>query len=99
MFCSFEKVPRILRLFCRGKVTEFWEDGFREVTRSMGVEVPVGARAVIMLEIFKVCSSHLPIFPSLHTHCPFLLLISMVPHIFPIKSQHHQLQHTKPPSP
>jgi hypothetical protein len=55
MFCSFEKVPRILRLFCRGRVTEFWEDGFGEATRSMGVEVPVGARAVIELEIFKVC--------------------------------------------
>jgi hypothetical protein len=55
MFCSFEKVPRILRLFCRGKVVEFWEDGFGEVTRSMGMEVPVGARAVIELEIFKVC--------------------------------------------
>jgi hypothetical protein len=55
MFCSFEKTPRILRLFCKGRVTEFWEDGFREGVREMGVEVPVGARAIIVLEIFKVC--------------------------------------------
>jgi hypothetical protein len=54
MFCSFEKTPRILRLFCKGRVTEFWEDGFREGVREMGVEVPVGARAIIVLEIFKV---------------------------------------------
>lgn len=55
MFCSFEQSPRILRLFCTGKVVEFWEEGFGEVTRGMGMEVPVGARAVIQLEIFKVC--------------------------------------------
>jgi hypothetical protein len=55
MFCSFEKTPRILRLFCKGRVTEFWEEGFREGVREMGVEVPVGARAIIVLEIFKVC--------------------------------------------
>lgn len=67
MFCSFEQSPRILRLFCKGEVVEVWEDGFGEVTRGMGMEVPVGARAVIRLEIFKVCicvSCHL--FPHIH---------------------------------
>jgi hypothetical protein len=59
MLTSFEKTPRILRLFCKGRVVEFWEDGFLETTREMGMEVPVGARAVIVLDIFKVC------FPSL----------------------------------
>lgn len=54
MFCSFEQSPRILRLFCRGKVVEFWEQGFGDAVRGMGVEVPVGARAVILLEIWKV---------------------------------------------
>jgi hypothetical protein len=57
MFTSFEQAPRILRLFCKGKVVEFWEDGFLETTREMGMEVPVGARAVIVLDIFKVCFS------------------------------------------
>ena len=69
MFCSFEKTPRILRLFCTGRVIEFWEDGFVEKTREMGVEVPVGARAVIMLEIFKVS-------------CVFLLLFLKFPSMF-----------------
>lgn len=57
MFCSFEKVPRILRLFCRGRVVEFWDEEFGVLTRQMGMEVPVGARAVIVLDIFKVCVS------------------------------------------
>jgi hypothetical protein len=55
MFTSFDQSPRILRLFCKGRVIEFWEDGFLEITREMGMEVPVGARAVIVLDIFKVC--------------------------------------------
>lgn len=54
MFCSFEKTPRILRLFCKGRVVEFWDEEFGVLTRGMGKEVPVGARAVIVLEIFKV---------------------------------------------
>jgi hypothetical protein len=58
MFCSFEQAPRILRLFCRGKVVEFWEEGFGELTTRMAKEVPVGARAVILLDIFKVYSIH-----------------------------------------
>ena len=69
MFCSFEQSPRILRLFCRGKVVEFWEQGFGDAVRGMGVEVPVGARAVILLEIWKV---------SLFFNYPFLSSIGIV---------------------
>lgn len=54
MFCSFDKSPRILRLFCKGRVVEFWDGEFGSLTRQMGMEVPVGARAVIVLDIFKV---------------------------------------------
>ncbi|THY82988.1 pyridoxamine phosphate oxidase family protein [Aureobasidium pullulans] len=57
MFCSFDKSPRILRLFCKGRVVEFWDEEFGSLTRQMGMEVPVGARAVIVLDIFKVQTS------------------------------------------
>ncbi|KAI5194430.1 hypothetical protein AUEXF2481DRAFT_4870 [Aureobasidium subglaciale EXF-2481] len=57
MFCSFDKSPRILRLFCKGRVVEFCDDEFGPLTRQMGMEVPVGARAVIVLDIFKVQTS------------------------------------------
>lgn len=33
---------------------EFWDEEFGSLTRQMGMEVPVGARAVIVLDIFKV---------------------------------------------
>jgi hypothetical protein len=91
MFCSFEKVPRILRLFCRGRVTEFWEDGFGEATRSMGVEVPVGARAVIELEIFKVCFFFSPaIFPMSSFPCAILLIHTLYMKIksFALRTKH-----------
>jgi hypothetical protein len=71
MFCSFERTPRILRLFCKGTVVEFWEEGFQGKVRGMGVEAPVGARAVVLLEIFKVCVC---LFSLLHINsspCPF----------------------------
>lgn len=43
-----------MRLFCKGRVVEFWDEEFGILTRQMGMEVPVGARAVIVLDIFKV---------------------------------------------
>ena len=53
MFCSFAKAPRIMRFFCRGSVVE-WDDGrFEGLVRKMGKRVE-GARAVILLDIFKV---------------------------------------------
>jgi hypothetical protein len=79
MLTSFDKTPRILRLFCKGKVIEFWEDGFLETTREMGMEVPVGARAVIVLDIFKVClhfsSIYIPLVLSIRSVLlPFIMI-------------------------
>lgn len=57
MFCSFEATPRILRLFCTGRVIETQEEGaFRGIVQRMGerTKVFVGTRAVIVLDIFKV---------------------------------------------
>lgn len=57
MFCSFDATPRILRLFCTGRVVEWNEVEFRVlVSRMRMVDKRVeGARAVIHLDIFKVC--------------------------------------------
>ena len=55
MFCSFATSPRILRFFCTGEVIE-WDDGrFEGLLRKMGKERIEGARAVILLDVFKVC--------------------------------------------
>ncbi|EFE32600.1 uncharacterized protein ARB_00425 [Trichophyton benhamiae CBS 112371] len=59
MFCSFESSPRILRLFCTGKVIEFDDPAFKGWVSKMGVSdryIP-SARAVIALDIFQVCST------------------------------------------
>ena len=64
MFCSFETTPRILRLFCTGRVVEPAGDGaFERVVDRMGLtgKVLVGARAAILLDIFKVGSLTLPL--------------------------------------
>ncbi|KAI4717044.1 pyridoxamine phosphate oxidase family protein [Aureobasidium sp. EXF-10727] len=47
MFCSFEKVPRILRLFCKGRVVEFCDEEFGVLTRQMGKEVPVEHKGLL----------------------------------------------------
>ncbi|PLB40483.1 uncharacterized protein BDW47DRAFT_88300 [Aspergillus candidus] len=60
MFCSFETTPRILRLFCTGRVVEAGDEGaFGRAVERMGLsgKVLVGARAVIVLDIFKVQTS------------------------------------------
>ncbi|PGH17431.1 hypothetical protein AJ80_04801 [Polytolypa hystricis UAMH7299] len=59
MFCSFEATPRILRLFCRGKVVEWDERGFHPLLKRMDLEQKYlkGARAVIHLDVFKVQTS------------------------------------------
>ncbi|KXS98118.1 hypothetical protein AC578_9389 [Pseudocercospora eumusae] len=58
MFCSFGTKPRILRLFCTGRVIESQDAEFVETMRRImgsGLEEGVkGIRAVIMLEIWKV---------------------------------------------
>ena len=54
MFCSFGPAPRILRLFCTGRVVEWDEPGFGAALARMGKADFAGARAVIFLDIFKV---------------------------------------------
>lgn len=54
MFCSFDKTPRIMRLFCTGSVIEWDEPEFVPYLQAMGGKSLLGARAVIVLDIFKV---------------------------------------------
>jgi hypothetical protein len=58
MFCSFDTSPRILRFFCKGKVIEWDQPEFETTWRKMGITKPVeGARAIILLDVFKVQTS------------------------------------------
>lgn len=61
MFCSFAISPRIMRFFCTGKVVEWDEAAFLPLLQRMGKEKIEGARAVILLDVFKVRLS-LPLF-------------------------------------
>lgn len=54
MFCSFLATPRILRFFCMGTVVEWDQPRFAPLIRKMGKERIAGARAVILLDVFKV---------------------------------------------
>lgn len=54
MFCSFDATPRIMRLFCTGSVIEWNDPRYAGYVKRMGVKSLVGARAVIILDIFKV---------------------------------------------
>lgn len=56
MFNSFDPSPRIMRLFCKGRVIEWDQPQFNDVLESMGPEKKLaGARAIILLDIWKVC--------------------------------------------
>jgi hypothetical protein len=58
MFCSFDASPRILRFFCKGKVIEWDQPEFGTIGEKMGITKPVeGARAIILLDVFKVQTS------------------------------------------
>jgi hypothetical protein len=58
MFCSFDTSPRILRFFCKGKVIEWDQPEFDTTWKKMGITKPVeGARAIILLDVFKVQTS------------------------------------------
>ena len=58
MFCSFESLPRILRFFCTGRLTEWDQPGFAAAMARMGDGMNIaGARAVIHLDVFKVQTS------------------------------------------
>jgi len=55
MFCSFETSPRIMRFFCTGRVVAWNELEFDDWLSRMGNKTVMGARAVIVLDVFKVC--------------------------------------------
>lgn len=65
MFCSFEKNPRIMRFFCTGTVIEFTEPEYESLLERMGKEHVDGARAVILLHIFKASLSLTTIKPTM----------------------------------
>lgn len=58
MFCSFAAAPRILRFYCWGRVVEWDEKGeFDRLVGEMvgaGNKLVPGARAVVLLDVFKV---------------------------------------------
>lgn len=54
MFCSFEASPRIMRFFCTGHVVEWNEPGYEGWLKRMATKEVPGARAVILLDVFKV---------------------------------------------
>lgn len=58
MACSFGTSPRIMRLFCTGRVVEKGQPKFDEWVAKTGITEGVKAcRAVIILDIFKVQTS------------------------------------------
>jgi hypothetical protein len=70
MWCSFGSGPRIMRWFGRGTVIEKgnprWDEARAWFTKTES-EAVVGARAVILIEIFKVqtaCGYSVPVSPS-----------------------------------
>ena len=55
MFCSFDKAPQIMRLFCTARVVEFdEEEEFGMWIKRMGEKRVTAMRAVIVLDVFKV---------------------------------------------
>jgi hypothetical protein len=54
MFCSFDKAPQIMRLFCTARVVEFDEPDFGEWIKRMGEKRVTAMRAIIVLDVFKV---------------------------------------------
>jgi Pyridoxamine 5'-phosphate oxidase len=54
MFCSFGATPRILRFFCTGRVIEWDQTEFEIMLEKMGKQRFPAARAVILLDVFKV---------------------------------------------
>lgn len=57
MFCSFDaNIPRIVRLYCVGHITEFDNPNFGSMLEGIGLEKVPGMRAIVVLDIWKVCS-------------------------------------------
>ncbi|PQE27814.1 pyridoxamine phosphate oxidase family protein [Rutstroemia sp. NJR-2017a WRK4] len=57
MFCSFTSSPRILRFFCTGRVIEWNTPQFPVMLAKMKKTDIDGARAVILLDVWKVQTS------------------------------------------
>jgi hypothetical protein len=58
MFCSFGVSPKIMRLFCTGKVIERDDKRFEALRASMGPRIEItGQRAIILMHVFKVQTS------------------------------------------
>lgn len=57
MFCSFGTSPRIMRFFCTGRVVEWDCPEFESLISKMGKKTVEGARAIIMLDVWKVQTS------------------------------------------
>ncbi|KAL3421553.1 pyridoxamine phosphate oxidase-like protein [Phlyctema vagabunda] len=73
MFCSFGPSPRIMRFFCTGRVVEWDTPAFYPLLARMGKHKKVdGARAIILLDVWKVqtsCGYGVPkLKPSLASH-------------------------------
>lgn len=54
MFCSFDASPRIMRLFCTGRVIPWDHPEFDSWRERMGNKHFEGMRAVILLDVWKV---------------------------------------------
>ncbi|ATY60746.1 pyridoxamine phosphate oxidase family [Cordyceps militaris] len=54
LFCSFDTVPRILRLYCTGAVVEVDDPDYGLWLKTMSGKDLMAARAIIVLNIFKV---------------------------------------------
>lgn len=65
MFCSFDKKPLILRLFCKGRPVSDGEPEFAELLKLWGREPSRNIRQVFRLEIYSVqttCGWGVPMF-------------------------------------
>lgn len=57
MFCSFGSSPRIMRIFCRGRVIEWDNPEFDQFLKKMNLQKVDAARAILVFDIFKVQTS------------------------------------------
>jgi hypothetical protein len=57
MFCSFDKKPLILRLFCKGRVIRDGETEFAEILRLWEREPSNNIRQVFRLDVYSVQTS------------------------------------------
>ncbi|KAK5049056.1 hypothetical protein LTR84_005478 [Exophiala bonariae] len=57
MFCSFDTSPRIMRFFCTGRVVAWNDVGFDGWLERMGGKKVTGARAVVVLDVYKAQTS------------------------------------------